>query len=261
MNFEYSDEQQQLADSVRKYLANDYGFEQAQGHPAQSASGCSDAVWSTLAEMGVTAIALPEADGGFGGGAVDLMAVMEACGEALVVEPLLDHIGLAARLVARAGSAAQRAALLPGVIDGSLQAGLRLPGAGPPLRAGAAGHAARAAQGDGWVLDGDEVRGHRRALGAPADRLGAHRRRRAPACSSSMRVPAACSMSPCRTVDGQRAADISFAGVNLDADALLGPGRAAPCPSSTRRWTSPPRCCAPKPSARCSTPTTPRSST
>ncbi len=49
------------------------------------------------------------------------MAAMEACGEALVVEPLLDNIGLGARLVARAGSAAQRAALLPGAIDGKLR--------------------------------------------------------------------------------------------------------------------------------------------
>ncbi len=117
MNFEYSDEQQQLADSVRKFLAQAYGFEQRKAI-LKSAGGISDQVWGTLAEMGLTAIALPEADGGFGGGAVDLMAVMEACGEALVVEPLLDHVGLASRLVARAGSAAQRAALLPGAIDG-----------------------------------------------------------------------------------------------------------------------------------------------
>jgi alkylation response protein AidB-like acyl-CoA dehydrogenase len=71
-------------------------------------------VWSTFAEMGLTSIALPEADGGFGGGAVDLMAAMEACGEALVVEPLLDNVGLAGRLVARCGSAAQRAACCRG---------------------------------------------------------------------------------------------------------------------------------------------------
>ena len=42
------------------------------------------------------ALSLPEADGGFGGGALDLMPVMEACGEALVVEPLLDLVVLGA---------------------------------------------------------------------------------------------------------------------------------------------------------------------
>ena len=93
MNFEYSEEQQQLADSLRKYLSNEYDFEKRKAI-VQSASGVSDAAWSTFAELGLTAIALPEADGGFGGGAVDLMGPMEACGEALVVEPLLDNIAL-----------------------------------------------------------------------------------------------------------------------------------------------------------------------
>ena len=105
MNFEYTEEQQQLADSIRKYLANEYDFEKRKAI-IKSPGGLSDAAWSTFAEMGLTAIALPEADGGFGGGAVDLMAPMEACGEALVVEPLLDNIGLAGRLVSRGGSAA-----------------------------------------------------------------------------------------------------------------------------------------------------------
>ena len=91
MNFELTDEQQQLADAVRKMLAGSYGFEQRQA-VLRSEPGFSAEAWATFAEMGLTAIALPEADGGFGGGAMDLMATMEACGEALVVEPLLDTI-------------------------------------------------------------------------------------------------------------------------------------------------------------------------
>jgi alkylation response protein AidB-like acyl-CoA dehydrogenase len=117
MDFEFSEEQTQLAESLRKYLANEYDFEKRKAI-VKSASGVSDTVWATFADMGLTALALPEADGGFGGGAVDLMAAMEAFGEALVVEPLLDNVGLAARLVARGGSTAQREALLPGVVDG-----------------------------------------------------------------------------------------------------------------------------------------------
>ena len=66
MNFELSDEQQQLADSVRKVLASDYGFEKRQAI-VRSASGFSDAAWATFADLGLTALALPEADGGFGG--------------------------------------------------------------------------------------------------------------------------------------------------------------------------------------------------
>ena len=67
MNFDYSDEQQQLADSLQKYLTQNYSFEQRKAI-LNSASGVSAAVWTTFAEMGLTSIALPEADGGFGGG-------------------------------------------------------------------------------------------------------------------------------------------------------------------------------------------------
>ncbi len=226
MNFEYSDEQQQLADSVRKYLANEYDFEKRKAI-VHSPSGCSDAVWSTLAEMGVTAIALPEADGGFGGGAVDLMAVMEACGDALLVEPLLDHIGLAARLLARAGSTAQRAALLPGVIDGSLK--LAFASLEPGRRYELAPQATQARpDGSGWVLDGEKSV----VIGAPWANQLIVSARSGDAGVSLFIVDARAhgiSMSPCRTVDGQRAADIRFTGVKLDADALLGPeGSALP---------------------------------
>lgn len=224
MNFETSDEQQQLADSVRKYLANDYSFEKRKTI-LNSASGISDAAWATLAEMGLTAIAVPEADGGFGGGAIDLMAAMEACGEALVLEPLLEHIGLAGRLIARAGSAAQRAALLPQLIDGSTKfayAGLE-PGRRYELTP--ATTTAKSA-GDGWRLDGEKVM----VIGAPsAGRLlvcartsGAEGDTQGISLFVVESNAAGVTLNPYRTVDGQRAADIKFAGVKLGADALLG---------------------------------------
>jgi alkylation response protein AidB-like acyl-CoA dehydrogenase len=217
MNFEYSDEQQQLADSVRKFLAQAYGFEQRKAI-IQSASGGSDQVWKTFAEMGLTAIALPEADGGFGGGAIDLMPVMEACGEALVVEPLLDQI-VAGRLLAKAGSAAQRAALLPGLIDGS--ASLALAYLEPGQRYELAPQVTTATKfGDGWVLSGAK----RVVIGATAaDRLIVSARS---GQGSSLFIVDAktqgVSLNPCRTVDGQRAAGVRLDGVTLGADALLG---------------------------------------
>ena len=166
MNFEYTEEQQQLADSIRKYLANEYDFEKRKAI-IKSPGGLSDAAWSTFAEMGLTAIALPEADGGFGGGAVDLMAPMEACGEALVVEPLLDNIGLAGRLVSRGGSAAQRQSILPGLIDGKLK--LAFAYLEPASRYDLTGAKTTAkAAGEGWVLDGEKSV----VIGAPsADKL------------------------------------------------------------------------------------------
>src|SRR5687767_4326830 len=91
MNFDYNEEQQLLADSVRRFLQKDYEFE-ARRKILASAEGWSERVWSTFAEMGLTGLPLSPDYGGFGGGAVDLMSVMEAFGEALVVEPLVPTL-------------------------------------------------------------------------------------------------------------------------------------------------------------------------
>ena len=115
MNFDYNEEQQLLADSVRRYLAKAYDFEARK--KIVSGEGWSAEAWAQFAEMGLTGLAVPAEHGGFGGGAVDLMAVMEAFGEALVVEPYVPTV-LAARLVARAGSQTQKQAILPAVAEG-----------------------------------------------------------------------------------------------------------------------------------------------
>jgi len=218
MNFEYSDEQKQLADSLGKYLANEYDFEKRKAI-INSRTGISDAAWSTFAEMGLTAIAVPEADGGFGGGAVDLMAAMEACGEALVVEPLLDNIGLAGRLVARAGSQAQRDALLPGLVDGSTRFAFASLEPGRRYELSPQGTTARAT-GEGWVLDGAKSV----VVGAQSATWLIVSARTGDGASLFLVSPTAAgvSLNPSRTVDGLRVADVTLSGVQLKADALLG---------------------------------------
>jgi alkylation response protein AidB-like acyl-CoA dehydrogenase len=119
MNFDYSEEQQLLADSVRRLLQKDYDFE-ARKKIVASAEGYSPQVWARFAEMGLTALPLSPDYGGFGGGAVDLMGVMEAFGEALVVEPLVPTL-LGALLVAKGGSAELKQAILPAVAEGKLK--------------------------------------------------------------------------------------------------------------------------------------------
>jgi alkylation response protein AidB-like acyl-CoA dehydrogenase len=121
MNFDYNEEQQLLADSVRRYLAKGYDFESRR--KIVSGEGWSPQAWAQLAEMGLTGLVLPAEHGGFGGGAVDLMGVMEAFGEALVVEPYVPTV-LAARLVARGGSEAQKQAILPAVAEGRMRLAL-----------------------------------------------------------------------------------------------------------------------------------------
>jgi alkylation response protein AidB-like acyl-CoA dehydrogenase len=116
MNFDYNEEQQLLADSVRRFLQKDYSFE-ARKHIVASAEGWSAEVWDRFAAMGLLALPLPTEYGGFGGGAVDLMGVMEAFGEALVVEPYVSSV-MGALLIARGGSAGLKGALLPALAEG-----------------------------------------------------------------------------------------------------------------------------------------------
>jgi alkylation response protein AidB-like acyl-CoA dehydrogenase len=122
MNFDYNEEQQLLADSVRRFLQKDYDFE-ARRKILATKEGWSEDVWSTFTEMGLTGLPLSTDYGGFGGGAVDLMSVMEAFGEALVVEPYLPTI-LAALLIARSGDEKQKKALLPLVAEGKMRLAL-----------------------------------------------------------------------------------------------------------------------------------------
>jgi len=223
MDFDYTEEQQLLADSVRKYLASHYDFE-ARKKTIASSDGFSAGAWSTFAEMGLTAIPFAPEDGGFGGGAVDLMASMEAFGDALVVEPLLDNIALAGRLVARTGGASQKGAVLAGLIDGSRK--LAFASLEPGRRYELEPMATTAtASGGGWTLDGQKLV----VIGAPlADTLVVSART---GQGSSLflvdRNAPGVSLNTYRTVDGQRAADVTFQSVKLDADALLGSDGAA----------------------------------
>ena len=118
MRFDFSEEQQLVAESVRRFVQQDYAFE-ARRRIVASPGGWSGDVWSKIAGIGLLGLPLPTEYGGFGGRAVDLKSVMEAFGDALLVEPYLSTI-LCARLIARAGSEAQKADLLPAIAEGRL---------------------------------------------------------------------------------------------------------------------------------------------
>src|SRR5256885_16157682 len=126
MNFDYNEEQQLLADSVRRFLQKDYDFE-ARRKILASPEGWSARVWSQLAQMGLTGLPFSPDYGGFGGGAGDLMGVMEAFGEALGGGPYLAT-PLGAQLGGRAGRAAQKRALPAAVPEGREKAPLPPPG-------------------------------------------------------------------------------------------------------------------------------------
>ncbi|MEO8525018.1 MAG: acyl-CoA dehydrogenase family protein [Caldimonas sp.] len=85
MNFDFSDDQEMLRDSVRKWVEKSYDFERRRG--IVKAGGFSREAWQGLADLGLLGLAVPEAQGGMGFGAVDAMVVMEELGRGLVLEP------------------------------------------------------------------------------------------------------------------------------------------------------------------------------
>ncbi|MEJ2088056.1 MAG: acyl-CoA dehydrogenase family protein [Gammaproteobacteria bacterium] len=123
MDFSFSQEQTLLADSVAKFIQNDYPFETRQAL-VKADPGFGVDNWRTFAELGWLGVPFAEADGGFGGGAVEAMILMEQFGKGLVVEPYLASVILAGGALRIAGSRAQKAAYLAGIIDGSKQAAL-----------------------------------------------------------------------------------------------------------------------------------------
>jgi alkylation response protein AidB-like acyl-CoA dehydrogenase len=103
MDFTFTHEQQQLADALRRYLDKHYGFDARQAI-VRSDAGVSAEHWRAFAELGLTALPVPEAHGGFGGSAVDMLVVMQELGRGLVVEPYwATAVGIEAVRLAGAG--------------------------------------------------------------------------------------------------------------------------------------------------------------
>ncbi len=229
MNFDYSEEQQLLANSVKQFIAKDYTFE-ARKTILASATGSSDQVWATFAEMGLLGLPFAAEYGGFGGNAVDLMPVMEAIGEGLVLEPYLATVGLGGRLVARGGTEAQKKALLPAVVEGKLKLAFAQTERGSRYNLAHVATRATASAG-GYALNGEKcVVLH----GACADKLVVSARTAgndADANGISLflidRNAPGVSLKTYRTADNLRSADVLLTNATVPADALLGQEGAA----------------------------------
>jgi alkylation response protein AidB-like acyl-CoA dehydrogenase len=113
MDFDLSEEQRLLKESIDGLMRSSYDFDQRKKYAAEKGG------WSKFAEQGLLSLPFSEADGRFGAGAVETMVVMEALGKALVLEPYLATVVLGGGFLRRGGSAAQKAAHIPGIIDGS----------------------------------------------------------------------------------------------------------------------------------------------
>src|SRR3954451_18734154 len=120
MDFDFSDEQRLLKDSVERLIADQYQFEQRKKYLAEP-DGWSRDAWKQYAELGLLGLPFEEKHGGFGGGPVETMIVMEAFGSGLVLEPYFATVVLGGGLLRRVATAAQQQALLPQVAQGKLK--------------------------------------------------------------------------------------------------------------------------------------------
>jgi pimeloyl-CoA dehydrogenase small subunit len=155
MDFDPSDDQRLLVESVTRLLADNYSFAQRKTYLAQP-EGFSADMWAKFAELGLLGLPFAEEYGGFGGGAQEVMLVMQAFGRVLVLEPFLSTVVLGGAAIQAAGSGAQKQTLLPAIAEGKLK--LAFAHGERQARYDLTDVVTTAKQtGGGWVLDGSKV--------------------------------------------------------------------------------------------------------
>lgn len=224
MDFNFTEEQQLLADTVRRFVRESYSFEHRR-EILKSSEGWSRDAWNELAGLGLTALNVPEEHGGLNAGPVDTMLVMNALGEGLVVEPFLAAAVVTPALLSSLGDEKAAAELFPGIASGER---IVVFAHQEPNTRGEASHVTTRAEksGDGYVIDG-----HKSVIthGGAADELLVSARTSGKATDadgiSVFRVDpkaAGVTAKSYRTIDGQTAADIELKGVKVSASSLVG---------------------------------------
>jgi pimeloyl-CoA dehydrogenase small subunit len=228
MDFDLTEEQRLLKESVDRLVADKYDFEQRKAY-AKGEHGFSPQMWTQFAELGLLALPFAEDHGGFGGGPTDLMIVGEALGKALALEPYFATVVLGGSLLRHAGSDEQKAELIPQIAAGELKLAFAHHERAARYELAHVGVKARK-DGDGYVIDGDKslvLNGDAADMLIVSARIaGGERDRggiglflvdaRGPGVTRRAYV----------TQDGLRAAEISFAGAR--GQPLGTPGEAMP---------------------------------
>jgi len=224
MDFEFTEEQNLLAEAVRKFMAARYGSESRRASHKAPGSW-SRAIWQSLAEMGLLAILVPTKHGGLGGGPVDVMVAMNEFGAGILLEPYWSSAVLATTLVRKLGGPSA-GALLEGLGTGSRIAAVAHAELGTRYDLDRVRTIARPTA-DGWALVGTKAL----VLGAGAsDTLLVSARASDNGGPSVFAVP--CRSPGVRlreypTIDGRGAADVTLEDARVGADALLGKEGAA----------------------------------
>ncbi|MEL6237484.1 MAG: acyl-CoA dehydrogenase family protein [Pseudomonadota bacterium] len=224
MDFNFTEEQDMVRDGLSRMVREQYAWE-ARMAAIASEEGWRPEVWAQLAELGILGMPFSEEVGGFGGGAVDAMVVMEEFGKGLVVEPFVPTVVCAGGFLKHAGTAAQQEEHLSAIISGERVFAFAY--AEPKGRFDYADIATSAKKdGDGYVLNGHKAV----VVGAPwashlivTARTGGERREAEGV--SVFVVDKALNGITTRdyeTVDGRRASEVYFENVAIPADALIG---------------------------------------
>jgi len=224
MNFDYTEEQQMVRDSIARFVQDDYDWDTRRAI-VDGAEGMSRDNWQTFADLGWLSIPFAEADGGFGGSVIDLSVVMEELGKGLVVEPFFPTVVLFGGLVSRAGDEAQRTSILEGVIGGETLGAFAYVECQSRYALNDCKTSATSS-GDGYTLNGEKVGVFN---GENADKLVVLARTSGEQFDEhglSLFLVDANAQGVSKVLypmmDAQRVANITFDNVQLGADALLG---------------------------------------
>jgi alkylation response protein AidB-like acyl-CoA dehydrogenase len=226
VDFEFSEEQQQLQEVVGRYLSEQYSFEKYRSIK-DSADGWDRQVWRGLAELGVLGINVPAAQGGLGYGPLEALSVMTAGGRNLLLEPVMSSAVIATavlRAIAESGSAVA-GELLTHLASGAQIAALAHFESDSRFETRWVTTSARRV-GDAYQLDGhkgvvmhaaaaDVLLISARTSGEPGDAAGV----------SLFLVPrgqAGVILDTYQTIDGQRAADVFLKQVTVPVESRLG---------------------------------------
>ncbi len=225
MDFELSADQRLLRETINREFADAYGDYEKRRTYQTEPGGWSRALWHNSAERGILGLSFSEEDGGFGGGPVETMLLMEAVGRLLVVEPYLATTVLGGGLLRIGGSEAQRAAVVPSLVDGSRTMAFAQIERQARYDLGDIATTARA-DGNGFVLAGTKdivLHGDTADLFVVSARTsGTRRDRRGISLFLVDATTPGLSRRGYATHDGLRAAVISLNGVRVEQTHLLG---------------------------------------
>ena len=218
MDFELSDEQRLLGESVSRFVADRYDFD-ARLRAMREPDGWSRDAWREIAELGLLALPFAEEDGGFGGGGVETMIVMEALGRALVLEPYLSTAILAGGALRHAATVDQKESRVSKIAGGEWLMALAHQEPEGPRHTLAANTSALRTEA-GWELAGEKIAvlhgGSADEFVVSATAAGGVSLFLVPAAGKSVRVKAG------RGYDGIAVAELVLDKVEVPASSLLG---------------------------------------